>query len=341
MSLLRIVAKYQSKKKLDTGTVVYEYSERQIADRHRKKAERYEKLSKSIEKLRKTVNKDLSAEDPKTSLTALAVALMDHTYERVGNDDSAEEGHFGVTGWKKSHISMGKGSATIKYVGKSGVKHEKKVTDSKILKALKKAYDGVEGKDNCIFDFEGGCVTAKDVNAYLKDFDITAKDIRGLHANQEMQDRLGKIRKAGPKLPEDKKKREKLLKDEFKEALEATAEAVGHEASTLRTQYLVPSLEEAYAKDGTVLKKLNEKSASDMCSPPAPLHFADRMIRQFLDHMIGSEVPVTDQDFQIMRTVFRNASGDWEKLLQGDPAQHTLLSNAVTAWVQSPGRKGV
>jgi len=337
MSLVfRVVAKFQSKKTLDTGTVVYNYSERQIADRHRKKAERYQKLSKSIDKLRKTVDKDLGSADSKVSLTALAVALMDHTYERVGNDESAGAGHFGVTGWQKRHISMGKGSATIKYVGKSGVKHEKKVTDSKILKALKKAYEGAKGDETCIFDFDGGCVKAKDVNSYLKEFDITAKDIRGLHANQEMQDRLSSIRSKGKKLPEDEKERAKILKAEFKEALEATAEAVGHEASTLRSQYLVPSLEEAYAKDGTVLKKLNEKTA-EMGKEPPPLHFADRLIGQFIDHMVGEDTDTSDTEMMAMRIVFRKSSGDWEKLFQGDPVQHELLKTIVMAWAQ--GRK--
>jgi len=57
------------------------------------------------------------------------------------------------------------------------------------------------------------------VNAYLKPFDVTAKDIRGLHANREMQDRLRAVRKKGGKLPTDKKEKEKVLKAEFKTAL--------------------------------------------------------------------------------------------------------------------------
>lgn len=338
MNLLHVVAKYQSKKVLDSGNVVYEYSERQIADRHRKKADRYEKLRGSIEKLRKRVNKDLSADDLKTRRTALAVALMDHTYERVGNDESAEEGHYGVTGWQKDHISFGKGKATIKYVGKSGVKHEKEVTDKKILSALREAYDELKAGDDCLFEAEEGCVKAKDVNAYLKEFDITTKDIRGLHANEEMCERLEKIRAKGGKLPEDKKKREKKLKDEFKEALEGTADAVGHEAATLRSQYLVPKLEEQYMKDGSVLKKLNDKTA-DMCAPNPPLVFADRLIRQLVDHMGGPDVITEDDDFMAMRTAFRSNGGDWETLYQGSPDQHKLLKNVVTAWVQIPGRK--
>ena len=45
------------------------------------------------------------AEDEKTMLTALVIALMDKTAERVGNEESASESkHFGVTGFQKKHV---------------------------------------------------------------------------------------------------------------------------------------------------------------------------------------------------------------------------------------------
>lgn len=256
----RVAARYKNKKKVKTqdgeDMTVYEYSDRQIQHRNRKKAERIEKLRKGIEKLRSRVKKDLHSQDPEKTLLALAVSLMDCTYERVGNDESAKEGHFGVTGWRKKHISFGKGGATIKYVGKSNVKHEKKVTDAAVKSALKDAYDAVEDDDDEILSWDGGRITADKVNDYLSAFDITAKDLRGFHANREMQERLKEVRKGGGTLPEDKKKREKKLKDEFKTALEGAADAVGHEPSTLRSQYLVPGLEENFLKDGTVADKL-------------------------------------------------------------------------------------
>ncbi len=258
----RVAAKYKSKKKVkpkgggDSFTV-YEYSDAQIANRDKKKKERITKLKSSMESLRSKVRKDMKAKDPETALTALAVALMDETYERIGNDDSAKDGHYGVTGWKKKHITLGPKSATIKYVGKSGVKHEKKVTDATVLSALRDAYKATEGENGDIFDHEGGRVTATKVNTYLKEFDITAKDLRGFHANRECQEKLKAIRSKGGKLPTDPKEREKLLKKEFKEALEHTADCVGHEPETLKSQYLMPGLEDDYLKDGKINNKLS------------------------------------------------------------------------------------
>lgn len=255
----RVAARYKRKKRLETGTVVYEYSARQIADRNRRKARRLEKLRKGIKHLRAQVKRDLRSDDPEKFLTALAVGLIDHTYERVGNEGSADEGHFGVSGWLKKHVSFGRNKATIKYVGKSGVKHRKEVTDEGLVKALRDAYEATEGPDGCLFDCEDVKVDAKKVNDYLKAFGITAKDIRGLHANKEMKSRLKAIRSQGKELPSEAKDRKKILKAEFKKALEETAKAVGHEASTLKSQYLVPGLEAQFLKDGTVSEKMHKK----------------------------------------------------------------------------------
>lgn len=253
----RVAARYKGKKVTDEGNVVYEYSKAQIDHRNREKAKRLEGLRSSIGKLRSQVQKDLKSSDPKTAMTALVIGLMDETYERVGNDESAAEGHFGVTGWKKSHISFSGGKATISYVGKSGVKQKKTVSDKTLVQALKRAYDDCK---------EGDCITgdvgAKDVNAYLKSFGISAKDIRGFHANDVMKAQLQAQRKGA--LPEDKKEREAKLKEEFKKALEETAAAVGHEPSTLKSQYLVPGLADSYLKDGTIpTKMIKEALLSD------------------------------------------------------------------------------
>lgn len=261
----RVAAKYQEKKRVPKAdgsgtTTIYEYGPRQVANRHKEKASRIEALRESHAELKAKVKRDLEAKDAKIRLTALAVALIDATYERVGNEDSAKNGHVGVTGWTPEHISfVPAGKATFEYVGKSGVEHKKRIDDAHIVKVLRAVCKGK--KDGETILTEGVVkITSRHVNEYLKSFDVTAKDLRGMHANCEMQDRLKEIRKAGPELPRSRKARTEILKREFQKALKGTAEAVGHEPATLRSQYLVPGLEEAYMKDGTVLRKLNKKA---------------------------------------------------------------------------------
>lgn len=249
--------KYKNKKVVKTqdgGTAtIYEYGPRQVANRNKAKAERVEGLRKNIEKLRKQVFSDL--ENP----AALAVALMDATYERIGNDASAKEGHVGVTGWKPEHVTFKNGKAILTYVGKSGVEQRKEVEDKRLVKALRKACDD----DSCEYLVS---VKPKDVNAYLKPFDVTAKDLRGFHANREMQERLREARKNGPALPKSRKEKDRILKEEFKKALEETADRVGHKPATLKGQYLVPGMEKGYLHDGSVEDSLVKKSSAKVLS---------------------------------------------------------------------------
>jgi len=264
-TVARVAARYQEKKEVPKAegkgtTTVYEYSDRQVALRNHDKAERVEKLRGKIGDLREKYRKDLTAKDEQTRNTALAVALIDETFERVGNMESAADGHFGVTGWKVKHITFKDGKAVVKYVGKSGVKQEKVVESKPVLKALKDAVRG-KGDEDLVCEGEDCEVTSVEVNAYLEPFDVTAKDLRGFHANSEMQKRLKAIRSKGGALPKNPKEKKEKLKTEFQEALDATAEAVGHEASTLKSQYLVPGLEEEFLKDGEVSKKLDKRGS--------------------------------------------------------------------------------
>ena len=310
---VRVAARYKSKKKIKTKdgdeTTVYEYSDRQVANRHREKAERVEHLRKHMSDLRARVKADLKSDDPETRMTALAVSLMDHTCERVGNDESADEGHFGVTGWLVDHVTIKGNKATIKYVGKSGVDHEKTVDDGPTVTALKELTKGRKGTD-AVFNTDDARVTSECVNDYLAEFDITAKDIRGFRANDEMCKALREERSKGPKtLPKGRKEKDEILKAEFKRALETVAEVVGHEAATLRSQYLVPGLEDQFIKDGTVLKSLKvgtkthserEDEAVEALVKPSPKKKPPRhdLRRERLD-LDDSDTDTSDDDLSL------------------------------------------
>lgn len=263
-------AKYKEIKRVPkaTGkgtTEVRVYSPRQIALRKSKKSKRLQKLSGNIDRMMKEIKQDLTSSDTKTARVALAISLINVTFERVGNETSAagensdtdKTPHLGVTGWAKKNITFKGGKATIKYRGKSSVDHVKVVEDPATVKALKKAYEGCKSDEDCVFHWADGKITAKEVNDRLKEFgDLTAKDLRGWHANRLMKEELARVRKG--KLPTDKKEREKKLKEEWKAALETTAKEIQHEPGTLQGQYLVDAMREAYMKDGTVIDKLDE-----------------------------------------------------------------------------------
>ena len=86
-------------------------------------------LRDNVDRLKRKVKADLYSSDEKTRLTALIVRIMMITSERVGNEDSAKNGHFGVTQFRKKHISVIDNTVYLDYVGKSGVDHVKQFTD--------------------------------------------------------------------------------------------------------------------------------------------------------------------------------------------------------------------
>lgn len=66
-------------------------------------------------------------------------------------------------------------------------------------------------------------------------------------------------------------------------------------------------------------------------APLVPLVFANRVIRQFADHLLGG-VTIKPKDYAVMRLVFRKMGGNWEALVHGDVNQLTLLEKVVTRW---------
>jgi len=213
--------------------------------RRRKKVDALRNLAENITKLRRRVNKDLGSDDEKVRLTATVVAIMDKTAERVGNEESAKNGHVGVTGFKKKNVTVDGDSLIFKYVGKSGVKHEKKLTDKSITNIVRDCLRRASSDDDSIFvTSDGFKIKADKVNRYLDEYGVKAKDIRGYAANRFMVDML---KNAKPLSDEDERKKK------FREVVKAVAEKVGHGPQTLRKHYLLPNLESSYVTKGKIV----------------------------------------------------------------------------------------
>lgn len=326
-------AKYKDKKTIKNKdgeeTIVYEYSDRQVNQRNKEKSKKVEKIRQNIDALEKKIYTDLKGKENK--LVALAVALINHTYERVGNDESASNGHYGVTGWKKKHLSFNGNKALLKYTGKSGVKHEKEITDNKLVSALKEISKDLS-KEDCLLE----SISASDVNNYLNQFGITAKDIRGYHANREMQERLKALREENGTLPKDKKEKEKQLKEEFKEALDGTAKAVGHEEATLRKQYLVPHLEDTYMKDGTVITTLKKATslriAQQVFATKSESEKEDEEIERLQKPSPKKKPPRKDRSRKRMKVEDNDIDKDPDLQTKDMSMNYKIVGHLVRAW---------
>jgi murein DD-endopeptidase MepM/ murein hydrolase activator NlpD len=220
---------YTKKIKTDSGEVRI-YDDAHIAKRWEKKVGQISALKKNLPKLQHKYRADLKSDDLKIRTIAAIVAILDLTAMRIGNDGSVEDfGTFGATTLKKKHIKISGNTVKFNFLGKKKVDQTFSFTDAGVAKVLKELLKGKSNND-FVFEYEDGKrIRAKVVNRYLAAFNITAKDLRGFHANQLMRDEL------------------KHTKD-FEKALEQVSDRVGHEPKTLMNQYLDPALVKRYKK---------------------------------------------------------------------------------------------
>jgi len=213
------------------------------------------KVKKTLASIREKVTNDLKSDTQKKKLIALAVALIAETCERIGATDideaNASSGGIGIANWKIKDVVVNRNCATISYKCRANVPCYKKITNANIVKALK---DVIHGRANGFILYspaEKFRVKTADVNRYLKEFGVNARDIRGYFANREILQALKEKRKK--ELPRNRKERESILQQEFEEVLGEITDRVGHSKKALCSKYLFMDIEKAYLKNGTVL----------------------------------------------------------------------------------------
>lgn len=232
----------------DVDPIKQKQKEKEISEqRWIKKRTHINEMSNNIHKIKTNVARDLKSDDEKEFLTALVVAMMLATSERVGNEESLKDGHCGVTGFQKEQVEVIGDKVLLTYIGKSGVDHDKSFTDKRIAKALKKAIKNSPSEH--VFETSDGFkIKCDKVTRYLKPFGITPKNIRGFNANAGI---IKKLKYGG--IPEEPKERKKLLNA----AIKRTALEVGHGVSTLKKHYMIPELPDQYIMHGNIIDMKN------------------------------------------------------------------------------------
>lgn len=236
---------YKEKKKTDKG-YVWVYDEKHVEKRWKEKKEKIKKLEKELKKVREQYQKDLTSDNERARAIAAIVGIMDDTAMRIGNEESAKEGTYGASTLKVKHVKGGKGNMTFDFPGKGAVEQNVVLKNNKVIKVVRDLMKGKK-KDDFIFEVDGKKIWDRAVNRYLSSFDISAKDLRGFHANRLMKDML--------------------KKKDFDEALKEVAEIVGHEQATLKNQYLDPELVEKHSGKQEKKAALSSRAAGETTEP--------------------------------------------------------------------------
>jgi hypothetical protein len=70
-----------------------------------------------------------------------------------------------------------------------------------------------------------------------------------------------------------------------------------------------------------------------------PTVFANKVILQFVQHILAEDMVIEYPDYMVIRLVFRQAGGSWSALAAGDIVMLELLQKIISAWGKMPDRK--
>jgi DNA topoisomerase-1 len=220
------------------GRKQYRYHQSYRQRRDTKKYEGMLEFGQALPKIRARVEKDLKHRklDRDTVLAAI-VRLLDTEHIRIGNEQYAKDNKsFGATTLRSRHIRNSGSKMMMRFVGKSGVVHEVKITDSKLKRVVKRCQE-LPGQMlfQCIEDDgETHAITSSDVNEYIKDAsggDFTAKHFRTWSASVIAFEQL--LKKA------------EHARISVKTVVEPVAEALGNTPAISRKSYVHPLLLDA------------------------------------------------------------------------------------------------
>jgi DNA topoisomerase-1 len=204
------------------------------------KFDRMGDFGRRLSALRKRIDADLrkpGLSGPK--VTALAVAVMDRTLIRVGNQKYADENEaYGLTTLRCEHVLVDGLHVHLEFAGKGGADHEIAFRDRRLSGLIARCQE-LGGQTLFSYETEDGvdAITSGDVNDYLADVmsgSFTAKDFRTWGASTAVAEELA----TGP---DDIDEESRLL-----HAIDATAERLGNTRAVCRASYLHPLIPDAF-----------------------------------------------------------------------------------------------
>ncbi|VTU02644.1 dna topoisomerase i : Putative DNA topoisomerase I OS=Massilia sp. LC238 GN=FG94_01154 PE=4 SV=1: Topoisom_I [Gemmataceae bacterium] len=142
-------------------------------------------FGKVLGRIRTRVEADLGRPGlPREKVLAAMVKLLDRAHLRVGNAEYAKTNKsFGLSTLQDRHVSFAGGSLRVKFRGKSGVWHDRAISDRRLARVVRACRD-IPGQHLFQYrDAEGVAhrVGSSDVNAYIRKAsggEFTAKDFR-------------------------------------------------------------------------------------------------------------------------------------------------------------------
>jgi DNA topoisomerase-1 len=222
------------------------------------KFERILKFAQALPRMRAITAKHLNRRKlDKQKVLACIVQLMDRAYFRVGNEVYAKENQsYGITTLRSKHTDVQGDTVIFDFMGKSGKRQHKKITDRTIARIVKRLDDLPGYEIFKYYDDDGNLhpISSKDVNEYIKEImgeEFTAKDFRTWGGTVLASSEFAKSQQA-----ETERERKKTVTT----CVKRVAKKLGNTPAVARSSYIDPRIIQAYSEgyDFTKLRRTVE-----------------------------------------------------------------------------------
>ena len=260
------------------GRKQYRYHARWREARDGTKFDQLAAFGQALPRLRARVDADLGRPAlPREKVLAAVVHLLDRTHLRVGNAEYVRANKsFGLSTLLDRHVEFGGGGLRLKFRGKSGVWHERSVTDRRLARIVRRCRD-LPGQD--LFQYVNGdgvprSVGSADVNEYIREAaggEFTAKVFRTWAGTVKAAVKL-----AAKEPPESKAAANRAVVEVIKEV----AADLGNTPAVCRKSYVHPAVIDAFVAGELTLNRSSRSSEGRSADEAAVLAFLSRSARR-------------------------------------------------------------
>jgi DNA topoisomerase-1 len=263
------------------GRKQYRYNDRAVERRELRKYHRVRQMAKDLPRIRRALHADARAGARIDTLDADTVAatvlrLISETFFRVGGERYAREnGTFGLTTLKKSHVTIAKGVAFFEYRGKGSIQQRQVVTDPELVRLVARQ---LRTPGAALFRYRRNkawyVINARDVNEYLQERvgSYSAKDFRTWGGTLRAATVLAEL---GPAKSATEAKRNVAL------AMRLVSTELGNTPTICRKSYVHPMVVARYLDEGeTIALPKSRRKSADRGKAHSP---EERALIEFLD----------------------------------------------------------
>jgi DNA topoisomerase-1 len=230
----------------NAGRLQYIYNPNFRAKKEKEKFERVLRFANALPRMRRVTAQHLNNPSlDQDKVMACILRLIDSQYFRVGNEIYAKENQsYGITTMRSKHTKVKGDTIVFDFVGKSGKKHIKEVTDKRLARIIKKL-DDLPGYEVFKFYGEDGRlhnVNSEHVNEYIKKVmgeEFSAKDFRTWGGTVLASAELAQLERA-----HSEKERQRTVAA----CVKKVAARLGNTPAIARSSYIDPRIINTYIK---------------------------------------------------------------------------------------------